>query len=50
MIKYNLQTNSPYFPNINILEIIDECFRVASERNTSTAIRELRRNLNHNPI
>jgi Uma2 family endonuclease len=43
--KYHLQTNSRYFPNINILEIISECFRVAAERNTSTAIRELRRNL-----
>lgn len=43
--RYNVQTSSRYFPNINVKEVIAECFRIAYERNTSTAIRELRRKL-----
>ena len=43
--SYKMQTKSRYFPNLNILEIVDECFRIAYERNTSVAIRELRRKL-----
>lgn len=42
---YSLQTHSRYFPKINISEMINECFRVAYERNTSVAIRELREKL-----
>jgi len=41
--RYNVNTNSRYFPNNNISEIIQECFQIAKQRNTSTAIRELRR-------
>ncbi len=44
--KYVEKTNSRYFPDINILEIVNECFRIAYERNTSAAIRDLRRKLN----
>ncbi|HAX74830.1 MAG TPA: hypothetical protein DCY88_03105 [Cyanobacteria bacterium UBA11372] len=44
--RYNIATNSRYFPNINISEILTECFRIASDRNTSAAIRELRQKLN----
>ncbi len=44
--EYVKKTNSRYFPDINILEIVNECFRIAYERNTSAAIRDLRRKLN----
>ena len=43
--RYQIQTSSRYFPNINVSEIMAECFRIAYERNTSAAIRELRRRL-----
>ena len=36
---------SRYFPNINVLPLISECFAVAENRNTSTAIRQLRQKL-----
>jgi Uma2 family endonuclease len=42
---YAVVTNSRYFPDINVEEIVLECLRIAYERNTSTAIRELRRKL-----
>lgn len=44
--RYNIVTKSCYFPDINISEILSECFRIASDRNTSAAIRELRQKLN----
>lgn len=43
--RYTVQTSSHYFPNINVSETITDCFRVAYQRNTSTAIRELQRKL-----
>lgn len=43
--RYTVQTSSRYFSNINVSELIVECFRVAYERNTSAAIRELRQKL-----
>lgn len=43
--RYTVQTSSHYFPNINVSEVLTECFRVTYERNTSAAIRELRRKL-----
>lgn len=43
--RYTVVTSSRFFPNINVLEVIAECFRIASERNTSAAIRELRQKL-----
>jgi hypothetical protein len=43
--RYNEKTSSRYFPNINVKEAIAQCFRIAYERNTSAAIRELRRKL-----
>ncbi|MEP0803685.1 Uma2 family endonuclease [Funiculus sociatus] len=43
--RYTVVTSSRFFPNINVLEVITECFRIASERNTSVAIRELRQKL-----
>lgn len=43
--RYNVNSNSRYFPNHNISDLIQECFQIAKQRNTSTAIRELRRKL-----
>ncbi|WP_414580986.1 Uma2 family endonuclease [Scytonema sp. PCC 10023] len=43
--EYLVQTQSQYFPNINIHDIVSRCFEVAYERNTSAAIRELKQHL-----
>ena len=43
--RYNVNSNSCYFPNHNISDLIQECFQIAKQRNTSTAIQELRRKL-----
>jgi hypothetical protein len=40
--RYTVETSSRYFPNINLEEALAQCFRIAYERNTSAAIRELR--------
>ena len=44
--RYIVSNCSRYFPNVNILNLIADCFQVASDRNTSTAIRQLRQKLN----
>jgi Uma2 family endonuclease len=44
--NYQLQNKSRYFPNLNITEIIQESLQIAQERNSSTAMRELRKKLN----
>lgn len=46
--EYQLKTSSRYFPNLNILEIVQDCLRKANERNANTAIRELRQKLAKN--
>ncbi|MEA5503087.1 Uma2 family endonuclease [Halotia wernerae UHCC 0503] len=46
---YQLQTNSCYFPNFDLLSAIARCVQIAYERNTSAAIRDLKQRLN-NPI
>ncbi|NMG19002.1 Uma2 family endonuclease [Brasilonema bromeliae] len=43
--EYLVQTQSQYFPNINIQDIVSRCVEVAYERNTSAAIRELKQRL-----
>jgi Uma2 family endonuclease len=43
--NYQLQNNSRYFPNLNIAEIIQESLQIAQERNSSAAMRELRKKL-----
>lgn len=43
--RYTVETSSRYFHNINVSEIVKECLKIAYERNTSAAIRELRRKL-----
>ena len=51
-LEYVVQTSSRYFPEINLPEIIAQCVQVAYERNTSTAIQELKQRLGkvHNPL
>ena len=44
-LEYVAHTSSRYFPGINLPEIIAQCLQVAYERNTSTAIRELKQRL-----
>lgn len=42
---YSLQSQSRYFPEVDIQGIVTQCIQVAYERNTSTAIRDLKRQL-----
>ncbi len=44
-LRYTVETSSRYFPNINVSEVVTESLKIAYERNTSAAIRELRRKL-----
>lgn len=46
--EYLVKNRSRYFPDFNILALIAECFKLAKERNTSTAIRQLRQKLRQN--
>ncbi|MGK7950940.1 MAG: Uma2 family endonuclease [Xenococcaceae cyanobacterium] len=46
--SYIVSDRSRYFPNIDILNLISDCFQVAQTRNTSAAIRQLRQKLNEN--
>lgn len=43
--EYLAQTQSQYFPNIDLQDIVAKCFEVAYKRNTSAAIRELKQRL-----
>lgn len=43
--EYLPQTQSRYFPNINIQDVVVKVLQVAYERNTSTAIRQLKQEL-----
>ncbi|MUL35500.1 Uma2 family endonuclease [Gloeocapsopsis dulcis] len=42
---YKLQTSSRIFPDIDVSKIVAETLKIAGDRNTSTAIRELRQKL-----
>ena len=42
---YVLQTQSRYFPGIDLQRMIDRCLQIAYDRNTSAAIRDLRQSL-----
>jgi Uma2 family endonuclease len=42
---YMLQSQSRYFPEMNLQETIAQCFQIAYERNTSAAIRDLKQKL-----
>ena len=43
--EYLLRTQSMYFPDINLQDVIGRCLQVAYDRNTSAAIRELKQRL-----
>ena len=43
--RYIVTNCSRYFPDIDVLNLIADCFQVATNRNTSTAIRQLRHKL-----
>ncbi len=43
--RYTVEISSRYFPNINVSEVVTESLKIAYERNTSAAIRELRQKL-----
>ncbi|MGK7892954.1 MAG: Uma2 family endonuclease [Xenococcus sp. (in: cyanobacteria)] len=45
--RYIVTNFSRYFPNIDILNLITDCFKVAKNRNTSSAIRQLRNKLSN---
>jgi Uma2 family endonuclease len=42
---YQLQTRSRYFPDFDLLSAITRCVQIAYDRNTSTAIRDLKQRL-----
>ena len=44
--QYIVSNRSRYFPDLDVLNLISDCFKVANNRNTSTAIRQLRQKLN----
>ncbi len=46
--SYQVSNFSRYFPDIDVLNLIADCFKVAEARNTSTAIRQLRQKLTKN--
>jgi Uma2 family endonuclease len=45
---YHLHTQSRYFPGMDLLGAIARCFKIAYDRNTSAAIRDLRQQLKAN--
>ncbi|BAY41214.1 hypothetical protein NIES2111_56100 (plasmid) [Nostoc sp. NIES-2111] len=47
--NYQLQTHSRYFPNVDLAQTIARCVQIAYERNSSAAIRDLKRRL-RNPV
>jgi hypothetical protein len=44
--EYIIQNRSRYFPDLDVLKLINDCFKIANERNSSAAIRQLRQKLN----
>ncbi len=45
---YIIESNSRYFPDMNVSEMVLECLQISYERNTSAAIRVLRQKLESN--
>ncbi|MGL5065552.1 MAG: Uma2 family endonuclease [Microcoleus sp.] len=43
--RYVESSISRYFPNFNVAEIVQECWQMSRDRQTSTVIRELRRKI-----
>ncbi len=46
--EYVLQSESLYFPGLNLVEIVDRARKIAYDRNTSAAIRDLKKQLKDN--
>jgi Uma2 family endonuclease len=44
---YQLQTQSRYFPNFDLPQVIARCVQIAYDRNTSAAIRDLKQRLSN---
>ncbi len=44
-----MQSQSRYFPGIDLQGTINQCLQVADDRNTSAAIRDLRKRLSDTP-
>jgi Uma2 family endonuclease len=44
---YAQRDQSAFFPDLDLAAIIDECLQIADQRNTSAAVRSLRRKLEH---
>ncbi|MGB7413262.1 MAG: Uma2 family endonuclease [Thermosynechococcaceae cyanobacterium] len=42
---YHRQDSSAFFPGMHLAEMIDECLQIAAQRNTSAAVRSLRKKL-----
>ena len=42
---YVVQSQSQYLPSVNLSDVLDRCLQIAYERNTSAAIRSLKRGL-----
>ncbi len=47
-LKYVLQSESLYFPGLNLVEMVDRARKIAYDRNTSAAIRDLKKQLKDN--
>ncbi|ALF56261.1 hypothetical protein ACX27_05195 [Nostoc piscinale CENA21] len=45
--NYQLQTQSRYFPGLDLHSVIAQCVQIAYQRNTSAAIRHLKQQLNN---
>jgi Uma2 family endonuclease len=43
--EYSIESQSEYFPEVNLTNVIAQCLNIAYERNTSTAIRNLKQQL-----
>jgi Uma2 family endonuclease len=43
--EYTLQSQSQYFPEVNLVDVVAECLTLAYQRNTSAAIRHLKQQL-----
>jgi Uma2 family endonuclease len=48
-VDYQLQTQSRYFPDFDLLKAIAQCVQIAYARNTSAAIRDLKQRLSFQP-
>jgi Uma2 family endonuclease len=46
--NYTIKNHSRYFPELNVLKLINDCFKIANKRNSSAAIKQLRQKLNQN--